>query len=423
MSPTRRAGSRNRSGGNGAATATPLAPQPEDAIHGPGAPSAGPSGILAAPPYIPPQDTDEGDDVEIVEEDPELKALEDLAGPGLALVYRVEAGVRNMTGKLDRPRLIRDHEIIGQTWGGGEYEVDFKDSEGKYVKKFIRFRFDPRVYGPPKGSAAQTLAAPATGNDSMLTFFREQAALERERTNRAEERFMALLMKEQSGSKVDEVIRAAQLMAGVKSEQAEEKVLDAKDVIAKAVAEGVARLTPPQESSLVSLITEVVKAVPAIAPLITQLAAKQSAEGRVTAPPKAQRELTGPSAENQPKEDKDVDMYAMLIKSHPLYKENAPLIMGWARSRRDPAEAAEDVAARVPAEQAANVVGFLSRPDCWGWILRLEPEAKPFKPWFAELVKTTRELLTSPHEPAPDGTEAAEGVEDAEVEDNDTEGE
>lgn len=234
---------------------------------------------------------------------------------------------------------------------------------------------------------------------------------------------MALLMKEQSGSKVDEVIRAAQLMAGVKSEQAEEKVLDAKDVIAKAVAEGVARLTPPQESSLVSLITEVVKAVPAIAPLITQLAAKQSAEGRVTAPPKAQRELTGPSAENQPKEDKDVDMYAMLIKSHPLYKENAPLIMGWARSRRDPAKAAEDVAARVPAEQAANVVGFLSRPDCWGWILRLEPEAKPFKPWFAELVKNTRELLTSPHEPAPDGTEAAEGVEDAEVEDNDTEGE
>jgi hypothetical protein len=126
-------------------------------------------------------------------------------------------------------------------------------------------------------------------------------------------------------------------------------------------------------------------------PVIAQLVAKQS--GTVTA--REPRAPAGRSRVRPPKEDPQVDLIAMMVRKHELYKANAPQVMNWARSGRNPAEAAVDIHAMIPADQVANVAGFLARPDCWGWIKRIQPDAAPYKQWFSEVVKTVRESLSA----------------------------
>jgi hypothetical protein len=321
-----------------------------------------------------------------------------------------------MVGKVERTRLLRDHEIIGLTWGGGEYEVDFKDAVGKYVKKFVRFRFDPRQYGPRKGaaSASLSLSAPAPQQDMVLNLMREQA----ERQNQL---IITLLANKpaapaQAPMGIADVMSAAQVMIGAKQAEADSKLDGFKNAITESVQDAVATATANSGSPVMQIVGKLVEG---LAPVITQLVAQQSEKVRNTAPVPPQRTPTGPSGvviNAKSKEAQEVDFYAAMIKAHPLYAKNAPIVMGWAASRRDPAECAEDLVKEIPPDKAPMALGFLQRPDVWGWIQRLEPGAAPHKEWFAELVKVTRDLLSS-HDAPTDGTEGDE----VEIDDEDSE--
>ena len=371
-----------------------------------------PAGSKVIAEFTTPQPGEPGHDapptVEVLERDDEMDALDDLAGPGTALVYRCLTGERRLVGRFDRTRIIKDHTIIGVQFGGGEYEVDFKESDGTYAKKFVRFSFDPLCYGEPKGPFAVKPTEPRTDNSAALDMMQKSIEAANKRADEAAarvDRIMEALLTRQPaaptnpGLSLEQVFSLAERMNGGRgpSEDIAKGLAELKELAANA---GTGEGGIPW-NLLISKGLD----------LFSNLAARPAAPRPGAAPGghtparagQPHQQTPGAAPVNNPPPPDHINAVVLAVKSSPLYAYYAPKLAELVNRPTSPEDAADEILGMVPDAFNDEVLAVVSRPDVVDYLALFEPElVNAHREWFKTTAEHVRQSFDTEPEPADD---------------------
>lgn len=329
--------------------------------------------------------------VEILDRDPELEALDALAGPGLALVYRCATGDggRRLVGRVERTRLIQDHELIARQWGGGEYEADFKNADGTYAKKFVRFAFDEMAYGPAKGPlTAKPYGEPS--NAPMLDAMQKQIEAANARADRLNEIVLTALSGRANAPApvaapaltFDHVLALAEKF-GARTAGAGE---DVKAAIAE-IKELAANASGDGGIPWGILISKAVDILPKL--LETRPAAIRPGAAPGGTPAQAGRTLIPDTGAAPLSNHPDPNIAAVVngVRSSPFYALYVPDIVQAASNNADVDDTVATILDSIPAKYDDAVLAVVNRPDVLDYLALFEPEAvNAHREWVQKIV-------------------------------------
>jgi hypothetical protein len=330
--------------------------------------------------------------VEILDRDPELEALDALAGPGLALVYRCATGDggRKLVGRVERTRLIQDHELISRQWGGGEYEVDFKNADGTYVKKFVRFAFDEMAYGPAKGPHGGKSGEPQ-GGGLMLDVMQKQIEAANARAARLNEIVLSALAGRANTAPApsapaltfEHVLALAEKFGSRTGagDDVKAAIAEIKEIAANAGGGDGGIPWGVLISKAVDILPKLMEARPVAArPGAAPGGSPSARAGRPLIPGNGE-----PPMPNAP--DPNIAAVVNASRAHPFYALYVPDIVKAANDEADVDETVATILDAIPTRFDDAVLAVVNRTDVLEYLALFEPEAvSAHREWVQKIV-------------------------------------
>jgi len=370
------------------------------------------------------------------------RALRDLTGgSGSAYIFRIRPGVgdgRVRAGTLSWELVVKDPEIIGQSFGGDNYSVDFRrgvdDGEnpaGSYGRRNVVFLFDPLMYGAPKGPglAPAETKKPEGSMDANSMILLMLSGMMQQSQMLANAMTAAMTGKKEEAAQpstfdtmFDKIMAAAERMKpnlpAVTGDNGLMASLTSK-IVEKAIDKLGETTGSPDESPLTAIAREFAKSIgPAIGPFLARSVADStrrrapdggaapSSPAAAGSPLSPQITVAAPGAgSNGGKSRFDT------IKEHPMYGMVAPMLLKMAKKNQAPADAAAEIDGMVPAAFEDVLRSVLEHPDIVTYLSTFEPELANHGPW---VLKVRNELLEffkdDEPEPEPEGEPVNEGA-------------
>lgn len=299
---------------------------------------------------------------------------------------------------------VRMEEIAHQA-GGGTFKIQFKTSDGKFVKQTTQ-TFDPKFYGKKESDGARADG----GIMQAVVEMQRQNTATMEASRRDMLAMMQTMITAMSGkqnsflSSAQDIAVIGELFKGNKSEGGAIEALKTGIELGMRMGEG---KEPP--STLDKVLESI--AAPAAGLLERLSAPRPAAPAAPVRPAALPRPVTEPPATAAPPVPAvPVDP----VKEHPFYRTYVPKILDAAKKGEDPKEWAEYICDMVPAMYHPKLLEIVQKPDLVEFLGSYEIEARDQAVW---IVKTRDEILALfPPEDVADNppkgpmTKAPEGV-------------
>jgi hypothetical protein len=300
-----------------------------------------------------------------------------------------------------------DFDVIKETYGGGQYQIVFLDSNKKYIKR-RQFAIDPRIKGRLDKGGSEGADPARAASDSGTAVMKMMMDQQSEST-----KLLMTMMMESSKA------NAAMMTAAISGRSGGGAGLEIKDVIAllpfligkdKAERFGpkemlelyreMRELTGDEGSDKGGLVDKIVEALPTLAAKIAgglagnQPARVLPAHERRVGPEPAPTRTAQPAA--APAEDTDLQRVLKLTLN--------------AARRKGEVELYHDMVMEfIDDSNADSIKNVLTQDDWFGLLWGNVPDAEAVKPWTEKLRNLLLETLNEPAGDAPDNNGAEQG--------------